>query len=242
MAQVIVTRAAPQAAATAARLAAQGHTPILSPMLQIARESAPSGLAARAAAAQAILFTSAAGADAYAAANLPTAAQAFAVGEATAMAVRAAGFADVIAAAGGARRLADLVTARLSPSDGPILYISGDPIAAPLDRFLRGGGFNVERAILYRSLQTQALTARALAALAQGQVEAILFHSARAAAAFEAALGGADLSLQRTAALCISPAIARGLSRSDWGCVRAAQTPTESALLGLLADLAAAQA
>ena len=128
--RVWVTRAQPQAAATAERLVQMGHEPVVSPLIETRLVPATlDGLAG----AGALAFTSQAAIDAAllqdlvpALADLPV----FAVGDATADAAQRAGFKQVLSAGGAITDLATLILA--SP---PLLgWRSGSFERAPTGR------------------------------------------------------------------------------------------------------------
>ncbi|MBK1970712.1 uroporphyrinogen-III synthase, partial [Brevundimonas diminuta] len=121
--RVWVTRAEPGAARTADRLTALGFTPITAPLLTL--EPLPGALDAvpAPAAVAALALTSPNGVEAFA----PLISRfrrhpVFAVGDATAEAARAAGFADVRSASGDIHALAHLIAAEAPP--GPLLALA----------------------------------------------------------------------------------------------------------------------
>lgn len=229
---VLVTRPEPGGAETAARLSALGWQPLLVPALVLAprRFALPP--------CQAVLLTSRAAARALPApASLPL----LAVGDATAEAARAAGWAQAEAAAGTAEDLARLAAARLDPQAGPLLLAVGQGYALDLAADLRGRGFRVMRRIAYAARPASTLPDPVRDALAAGTVPAaILFHSPRSARCaitlFREA--GHAATIARMAALVISPRVAEAartaLAPLSWRDLRVAARPTEDALLALL--------
>jgi len=208
-----VLRPEPGAGETAARAAALGLDPVVAPLFVVTplpwSPPPPERF-------DAILFTSA---------NAPRLAGAatadvrcYAVGEATAAAARAAGFADV----------------RTGPSDGAAaaammadegvrraLHLCGrDHIA------VGAAGMEVERRIVYAAEAESRLPGAARAALSDGAL--VLLHSARAAAAF-AALAGERSGIRLAA---ISPAAAAAAGEG-WTSVSVAAAPRDEALLEL---------
>lgn len=216
--RVAVTRALPEAEQTAARLRARGAEPLLAPLL--VREALP--LAPLAPGAQALLFTSSASPglvqDTQARALL-----ALCVGDATAQAARAAGFADVRSADGDVEKLAALAQAELTPQRGRLVHVSGADVAGDLAGRLSAMGFEIERRVAYKA---HAVTA--LPAAFAGPLDAVLFHSARAAQAFQA-LGAPGSG--RLAAGCLSPAVAAAARQARWRCLIVAPAPREDALI-----------
>ncbi len=96
-----------------------------------------------------LLFTSANGVRAFAAASARRDLPALAVGDATADAARAAGFADVASAGGTVADLALLVRRRLKPEAGALVHSAAQEVAGDLAGALGRDGYEVRRAILY---------------------------------------------------------------------------------------------
>ena len=114
--KVLVTRPEGDAEQLAARLAERGHASVIENLLTIRfRPEAARSLGPFLDGVQALLFTSANGVRAFAAASERRDFRVFAVGNATAAAARAAGFAEVTSAGGAVDDLAKLVIGRLKP-------------------------------------------------------------------------------------------------------------------------------
>lgn len=221
--RVAITRALPEAEATAARLRDMGFEPVLAPLLRIEFRRFDADIAG----VQALLFTSANGVRAFAAAretrNLP----ALCVGDATAAAAREAGFDDVRSADGDVHALAAMAKAVLDPKVGKLLHISGAHVAGDLAGMLRDAGFEAERRVGY-----EAVAATELPGGFDQPLDVVLFHSARAAEAF-VRLDTAHKSETLTAA-CISAAVAQAANHTRWKNVVVAEAPREDALLAAL--------
>lgn len=223
--QVLVTRPAEQAAATARRLEATGFAPVLAPALVIHAQRL-----AAIPPVQAVLVTSANAIPALPARlrRLPL----LAVGDATAECARAAGFADVASAGRDAAALAALAAKRLDPGAGPVLLAAGVSQGTALAVALRGAGFRVLRRIAYAARPARGLPAPARRALARGTVRHALFFSPASARAAVRLLRG--LPTAAVTALAISPATAAALSPLKWAGIRVASSPDQEALLALL--------
>ncbi len=177
---------------------------------------------------QALLFTSANGVRAFADAIQARHLRVLAVGDATAAEARSAGFPQVQSAAGDSEALAAFAIEALDPQAGRALHITGDHIAGDVVGTLQKAGFAAERHVAYKSVAVTQLPS----ALA-GDIDTILFHSARAAEIFLSL--GAPRANQLTAA-CLSPAIARAASDSPqtriaWARIIVSPHPREDALL-----------
>jgi len=226
---VLVTRPAPGAAASAQALAALGWRAIAAPGLMLASLllSPPPRRA------QALLVTSAAALRALgpdAPRDLPV----FAVGEATAAAARAAGFAKVAAGEGDATALADLVRQRLAPADGSLWLAVGRGYGRDLAAGLRAAGFAVHRRAVYAAVAARSLPEAARQALQAGEVGAALFTSPRGAEVIVSLLRQGGFALAGIEAIAISPRVAKTLSGVAWRGLRVATLPTETSLLSAL--------
>ncbi|MDZ4778435.1 MAG: uroporphyrinogen-III synthase [Alphaproteobacteria bacterium] len=230
MACVLVTRAEPGASETAARLQALGHTVIVAPMLiikPVATDANTDGF-------QALLFTSANGVTAFARESRERTLPAFCVGDATGEAATANGFGNVRIAGGDVRALASFVAQTLRPDGGALMHVAGADLAGDLVGALQREGFTAVCRVFYRAAVVGHMPQRVHEALRES-VDVVLFHSARGCAAFRDAVEK-DSSLQRIAALCLSPAVAEIARGLNWRDVVVAQAPREDALLRLLVE------
>jgi uroporphyrinogen-III synthase len=75
----------------------------------------------------------------------------FCVGSATEKKARSVGFQNVFAAEGNVNNLKELILQNFNPSEGKLLYISGEAISSNLDQDLISNGYTVERVINYRA-------------------------------------------------------------------------------------------
>jgi uroporphyrinogen-III synthase len=239
--RALVTRPAEDAAVLAAALAARGIEPLLEPLLAIRAAADAPPLAPLLDGAQAILFTSANGVRAFAAASSVRALPAFAVGDATAAAARALNFTNVASAGGNVGDLARLVRDRLRPEGGALLHATARAVAGDLARSL--DGFAVRRAVLYEAVPATRLGGEATALLRAGRVPLALFFSPRTAATFVRLAHGAGLveACRAVVAIGLSRAVADALGSFAWRAVAIADAPTETALIAALDRIIAAR-
>ncbi len=225
---VLVTRPEPGAAVTAARLAAMGWHPVVTPLLTVRPLATALPQPTRF---QAVIAASG-NATALPARfhDLPL----LAVGTATASRARAAGFGVVWDADGTADDLAALAARRLDPAAGPLLLAAGHGQGTRLRRALRRVGFGVTRRAVYHAAALRRFPAAAAAAIQAG-LHAALFFSAATAAAFARLLPpGLRPLLAATEALAIGPAAAAALRHLPWCTVRVALRPNQDGILALL--------
>lgn len=220
--RVIVTRPAAAAAATAARLAALGHEAIVLPLFDIvpAQWTPPAGEF------DAVLLTSAAAAGSAGSAmarymHVPC----YCVGEQTAAAARAAGFADVrVPPANG---VAELLERMVAAGIGGVLHLSGRDVvdvAAP-------ASLRIERRAVYDARPRDWSAAEATAA---AHADVALLYSPRAARRFAEIFAANKRPRLRIAALSRAVADAAG---SGWAGIAVAGRPDENALFAAAARL-----
>lgn len=219
MKRVAVTRALPDALATAERLRQRGADAIVAPLLAIV----PCGYDTNTEGAQALLFTSSNGVRAFPDVRRARETLVLTVGDATADAARSAGFANVHSANGDVDVLAAVAKQMLDPANGKLIHIAGDHVAGDLGGALRAAGFTVERRLAYASV-----AATALPETLKAPLDVVLFHSARAAETF-VALGAPNA--ESTIAACLSSAVADAARGAMWKAVIVSPAPREDAFL-----------
>lgn len=194
---------------------------------------------------QALLFTSANGVRGYSRRTGRRDLPVYAVGDATAAAAGAAGFATVESAAGDVYALAELVRRRLDPAAGTLLHVAGSKVAGDLAGLLGEAGFTLRRTMLYDAVPADRLSDGTAAILRTSGIDGVLFFSPRTARSFVRLLAEAGLIDQcRTVdAFCLSPAVAEAARAygdqgvTPWRSVRVAPRPEQDALIGLLPTL-----
>jgi uroporphyrinogen-III synthase len=235
--KALVTRPRDDAAPILAALQARGIEPVLAPMLTIQPEPrAASRLADALAGVQAILFTSANGVRAFAAATPRRELPAFTVGEASAASARMAGFRTVFSAAGDVGDLAELVASRLAPRHGALAHAAGSVTAGDLAGDLGQHGFVLRRIVLYHADPAQALDPETVTLLRNRAIEFALFFSPRTGASFVTLAQEAGIGelFGTVTALALSPAVAAAVSALSWRAILVASEPTQRALLDAL--------
>jgi uroporphyrinogen-III synthase len=237
--RVLVTRPRGESELFAVTLAMRGHDAILAPLIDIVPVE---GASVDLAGVQGVLFTSANGVRAFAQAESARGLPAFCVGDATAAAARAAGFARVESAAGDVEALAALVRDRLNPADGALVHAAGTVVAGDLGGTLGAAGFEVRRVQLYRAETAHGLPAEAADGLRAGQIDVVAFFSPRTAQTFARLVQAAGLgdSLKSADALALAPGTLVLLREEGCAFRRAvaADQPSEAALLDALDRLA----
>lgn len=239
--RILVTRAEPDAAETAARLEALGLEPVRAPLLEMrslpAELPAPDGLGGLALTSANALRALEQGQRLTRYLHLPV----FAVGARTADHARAAGFADVASAQGDVEALAMLISGRAP--DGPVFYPAARHTARDLAATLAPAGIAVHTAHVYEMTPAETLAPAVIAGLKDTSLGAVSLYSRRTAATF-VALAGRDLtSAERKgpAMLCLSANVAEPLIEGGFTRVALADYPSEEAMMALALSFARAQ-
>jgi uroporphyrinogen-III synthase len=213
--------------ATANRLRALGHAPLIAPVLQSRALDCEIDLTG----VTALAFTSRNGVRAFAERCTRRDLDVFAVGEGTAQAAREAGFRQIRSADGNVEALAKLIV-RERP--GLVLHPAAAEPAQDLARLLVLKGVQACTCAVYETVPLP-LSDAASAALAADptELDAVLIHSPRGAGQVAALIGGrpetSDLE-----AFCISKAAAAPLKKLHLKRVHVAEFPNEASLLKLL--------
>ena len=236
--RLLITRPEPDAGRLARTLEADGHAVLVEPMLSISnRDTPPLDLSQ----VQAILLTSANGVRALAANTAERGVPVLCVGQATAEAARALGFASVKSADGDVATLADAAMGACSPEAGTLLHVAGSTVAGDLSGRLESAGYSVRREVLYDADVAPSLSPRTRSAIKEGKIDAVLLYSPRSAARFAELVRGASLdeACRNIDALCLSRAVGDALGALSLRRILVAPRPEQDALLDLIgAELA----
>lgn len=224
--RIWITRAQPGAAATAERVRALGHDPVVAPLLAVRRCE---GVAVDLTGVAALAFTSANGVRAFADVSGERALRVFAVGAATAQAARAAGFTSVLSADGDVEALAEGIAARRGELKGAVLHPGAAEPAGDLAGALEKHGVEARRLVLY---ETAPVPVDAEAAASLGRSDAVLLHSPRAAQVLAKLLRAHPAPKLR--ALGLSRAVVQPLARVRLAAKAYPSVPLERALLSLI--------
>lgn len=235
MGRVLVTRPRADSAEIVAELSRRGFEPYLEPLLEVRFLDGP---APELAGVQALVFTSANGVRAFARRSPARCIPAYAVGDATARAARAAGFDRVTSSSGTVEALAALVICNSNAAAGKLLHIAGSVVAGDLAGRLSAEGFQIDRAIMYAAEAADRLSTRTKEALRDGAIDYALFFSPRTARIFVnlAEREGLVEASRRLTAICLSPAVADALRDLSLKSVRTAHEPGSGSLLKSLEE------
>lgn len=236
MRRVLVTRPEPGAGSTARRLRAMGYEPVLLPLTEIrglATAAHPVGPWDAVVITSANAIRHAPAALVGALASVP----AYAVGEATAGAARAAGLSDVIAGRGDAAALAALVDL---PPGSRLLYLCGRVRRPDFETALAARRIDV---IPLETYDTQAVPIADATASTLGLIDAVAIHSAEGATAlarlvvrpaFAEVLGGSVL-------VAISARAAKPVAGAFADRIVVAPEPSDAAMVEALRTVTAPQ-
>jgi len=230
--RALITRPQEDAADLAAALSDRGIEPLIEPLLQI---TPVAGASIDLDGVQAVLFTSANGVRAFAAASSRRDLPAYTVGDGSAAAAKLAGFTRVESAGGDVNALASLVCDRLKPEDGAVFHAAGSVTAGDLAGRLEEAGFSVRRVALYQAAPATALSPETRMNLTLGGIDMVLLFSPRTATTFAQLWRQAGApSLEGVCAICLSAAVAREVGDLSWRDVFIAERPDLPSLLALV--------
>jgi uroporphyrinogen-III synthase len=224
--KIWITRAQPGADVTAERVRAMGHDALVAPLLEV-RLLPEATVDLRGVVA--LAFTSANGVRAFADKSGERALTAFAVGAATALAARKAGFKSVLSANGDVLALAEGIAARRNELRGVVLHPGAFDLAGDLVGALEKHRVEARRLTLYETVPIEPDDA---AAEVLCRSDAVLLHSARAAEALARVLKRHPAPHMR--ALGLSKAVVQPLGRIATGGKIYPPFPLEAALLNLI--------
>jgi uroporphyrinogen-III synthase len=204
------------------------------PLTRIEREAVVPDLSG----VQALLFTSANGVRAFAAASERRDLPALCVGEGTAAAARLEGM-PAESAGGDAGALSALAALAWQPGAGDYLHVRGRDTTGDLAGALAAEGIGVREAVLYDARAISAVPVETAQALEEGRPALALFFSPRAASLFaafaaEAAQAGRGWALGRMTALAISRAAGQPVAGAGFRQVIAAPAPDRDGMLAAL--------
>lgn len=230
---VLVTRPEPGGSATARRLREMGFAPVMAPLLTIqslaralpARESLRGIVIASQQALPALP-------DLYH--DLPL----YAVGDATAAAARARGFAEVVSAHGRAEDLAGLIIRSLPKEGLPLLLATGENQGDRLKTILQAFGFTIIKEEVYAARSVTALPPQAAEMIARPEPGWVLLFSRETALCLKRLCRAISLpaGLDHLQLAAISAPVAEAVRDLPWRSIRVAMEPTEKAVLALLND------
>ncbi len=231
--RLLVTRPREAAEQTATLLRARGHEVVVAPLLDI-RISGDDEIALDGV--QAILVTSANGIRALAQRTQRRDLPVFAVGPQSAEAARAVGFAETRHSDGDAAALARAVPQWARPEAGALFHPAGRQTSGVLAEQLTAAGFTVRSQTVYEVQASRRFPPSAAAAIATGELDAVLLFSPQSARIFVDAVraSGVEPACLHLAALCISAATAAALDGLAFATVRVAERPDQDGVLGLL--------
>lgn len=163
----------------------------------------------------------------------------YCVGDKTADFAENSGFKDVVSAGGDVQDLCTLMDTDFpnkSILNHRFIYFRAEDISYDLSAYFQGRGSVLDEVAIYRMNTVKTLEADIQKAVKDGAITHALFYSVRTAQAFIDAVRhvGLDDSLNQIKALSISAAVLGCLQSLDWGDIKVANEPTETALFSLL--------
>lgn len=232
--RVLVTRPEPDAAQTAARLAATGYAPIVLPLfetlaLAVDRSAIPrDAVAVAATSANAIRL---------APREIVAALRhldCFCVGAKTADAARRNGFESIIEGSGDARRLATVIIE--SEIQGPLVYLCGRVRRPDLEDAFGAAGIANVPVEVYDTQAISRADREVLSILDGSPIDMALVYSVTAGKALDKLSRAQNFRhlFEKTAFFCLSERVATTLQSDEPRLIRTSLEPTEDAMLSLM--------
>lgn len=233
--RALITRPKEDAEKSRARLREFGFEVVMEPLLEIipCMGSKPQIIAAILRKPQAVLVTSANGIRMLAKYADEKDLNIFAVGDSSADIARQLGYKKVQSASGDAKELFTLVKKKLTPGKGFILHIAGNVVKHGLKEKLEEEGFEVQRISAYEARPVKGLSAGLKVALANCEIDFVVFYSSRTAEVFEELMRNEriDYLAPNIEIFSLSPNIKTTL---EWKRIYIAEKPHEDCLLQLI--------
>jgi len=232
---VLVTRAEPGATATASRVAALGHQPIVLPLSRtVPVEVDPDATGFKGAATVAVTSAAALRHAPETLLSRLVHLRCLAVGAATAAAARSAGFRHVETGPGDAEGLAPMLLD--AGSAGTTIFLCGRVRSDVLETHFARAGMPLITVETYDIANISYPTDSALDRLGTNPVDIVLLHAAAGRHELNRLAETPDLRqyFEKTRFLCLSPRIAAGIRRRGGQAIAVAASPDEQSLLSML--------
>ncbi len=234
--KIVILRQPEDSTELADAVRAAGFEPLVEPVLDIVHLAADySGIDEQ----TPLIFTSAHGVQALAAAYAGRANPVFAVGRNTADAAELAGFTKIETAAGTVEGLADLLSdpahkALISP-----VYIRAEHVSRDLNGILAKNGIEIREIVGYQATPAQNLSLSLLQSLDKREINAVAFFSGRGAEVFAELIEqyGRTVRLKPVRALCISEHVVQSVSVLPFHQALLAETPDRYGMMKLVESL-----
>lgn len=231
----LITRPVEDVDKTSAALIEMGFDVLSEPLLEIIPTigSKPLIVSALSQSPQAVIITSANGIRIFSEYTANRDIKIIAVGDSSAEVAKQKGFTDVHSASGDVEDLGKYIVNNLKPEDGLLVHIAGNVIAGDLQGFLSSEGFEVERICAYEAKAAEDLSSNLKMALANCEVDFVVFYSARTARIFEDLLkkNRLDYLAANMIVFSISKSISQELS---WRNIFISEQSNEKSLLELI--------
>lgn len=222
-----VSRTLPAARESAAQLTLRGFDTLVAPLLAV--ESLQTSVELRRV--RSLVFTSRQGVAAFINHTTARHYRVFAVGDATAAAARAAGFRNVLSAAGDVGDLRRLVLGK-GRRDGAILRVGAEEPAGALIKDLAESGFEVAEWSVYRTVPTNPQDILSIVGNCRRAIDAVLIYSPKAARQCAGLLQSRRLT--PVSVICISQAAAVEFGGLAEIRLRVAERPNEASMFEAL--------
>lgn len=234
--KIVILRQPEDSAEMADAVRAAGFEPLVEPVLDIVHLAADySGIDEQ----TPLIFTSAHGVQALAAACDGRANPVFAVGRNTADAAELAGFTKIETAAGTVEDLAELLSSPTYKTLISPIYVRAEHVSRDLKEILVKNGLKIHEFVNYKAVPAQNLSLSLLQGLDRREINAVAFFSGRGAEVFAGLVEqyGRTVRLKPVKALCISEHVVQSVSVLPFHQALLAETPDRYGMIKLVESL-----
>ena len=128
------------------------------------------------------------------------------------------GFQNIITAEGNVRNLEELIIQNFDPSNGKVLYLSGEIISTDLDKNLNLKGYKVERLINYKTIPIKKLDNKFIESLKLNMPDIVYIYSQNSAYSFLNLVKNHNLNdkWMNTNLMCMSEKTSSVLNKIKW--------------------------
>ncbi len=142
----------------------------------------------------------------------------FCVGNFTEQAAKNKGFQNIYSAEGNVNNLKEIILQNFKPTDGKLLYVSGEIITSDLDKYLISEGLKIERVINYSSNPIEKYDENLINDLKNNIPDIVYIYSQNSAISFKSLITNFNLQnhWMNTNLMCISEKTSSVLNDIKW--------------------------
>ena len=142
----------------------------------------------------------------------------FCVGNATEREAKSAGFQKIFSANGNVNNLKEIIIQNFKPSDGKLLYVSGETISLELDKDLVSNNYNIHRLINYKTNHVENFNETLINQLKKQMPDIVYIYSENSAKSFLKFINNYNLKnlWMNTSLMCLGEKTSSVLNEIKW--------------------------